>query len=53
MAPMVEMIEITKQTIFKIIGHIMWLAPIGAMGAIGFTVGRFGVACNASGAMIA
>ena len=42
--PMIEIIEITKQTVFKIIGYIMWLAPIGAMGAIGFTVGRFGVA---------
>jgi aerobic C4-dicarboxylate transport protein len=42
--PMIEMIEITKQTVFKIIGYIMWLAPMGAMGAIGFTVGRFGVA---------
>ena len=41
--PMIEIIEITKQTVFKIIGYIMWLAPIGAMGAIGFTVGRFGV----------
>ena len=42
--PMIEMIEITKQAVFKIIGYIMWLAPIGAMGAIGFTVGKFGVA---------
>jgi aerobic C4-dicarboxylate transport protein len=41
---MIEMIEITKQAVFKIIGCIMWLAPIGAMGASGFTVGRFGVA---------
>lgn len=41
--PMVGMIEILAQTIFKIIGFIMWLAPIGAMGAIGFTVGRFGL----------
>lgn len=37
------MIEITKEAVFKIIGYIMWLAPIGAMGAIGFTVGKFGV----------
>ncbi len=41
--PMIDMIEITKLTVFKIIGYIMWLAPIGAMGAIAFTVGKFGV----------
>jgi aerobic C4-dicarboxylate transport protein len=41
--PMTQMIEITKEAVFKIIGYIMWLAPIGAMGAIGFTVGKFGV----------
>jgi aerobic C4-dicarboxylate transport protein len=41
--PMVDMIEITKLTVFKIVGYIMWLAPIGAMGAIAFTVGKFGI----------
>jgi aerobic C4-dicarboxylate transport protein len=41
--PMIDMIEITKLTVFKIIGYIMWLAPIGAMGAIAFTVGKFGL----------
>ena len=41
--PMVDMIEITKLTVFKIIGYIMWLAPIGAMGAIELTVGKFGL----------
>jgi aerobic C4-dicarboxylate transport protein len=52
--PMIEMIEITKKTVFKIIGYIMWLAPIGAMEAIGFTVGKFGVESLVSlGAMVA
>ena len=41
--PMIDMIEITKLTVFKIIGYIMWLAPIGAMGAIAATVGKFGI----------
>ena len=41
--PMVDMIEIAKLTVFKIIGYIMWLAPIGAMGAIAATVGKFGI----------
>ena len=51
---MIDMIEITKHAVFKIIGYIMWLAPIGAMGAIGFTVGKFGVASLVSlGTMVA
>jgi len=41
--PMIDMIEITKLTVFKIVGYIMWLAPIGAMGAIAATVGKFGI----------
>ena len=41
--PLVDMIELGGQTVSKIIGYIMWLAPIGAMGAIGFTVAKFGV----------
>jgi aerobic C4-dicarboxylate transport protein len=41
--PMIDMIEAAGQTIYKIVGFIMWLAPIGAMGAIGFTVAKFGV----------
>jgi len=51
--PMLQMIELTKRVVFKIIGYIMWLAPIGAMGAIGFTVGRFGIGSLFSlGAMV-
>ena len=46
--PMIDMLEITKETVFKIIGYIMWLAPIGAMGAIAFTVGKFGLSSLAS-----
>jgi aerobic C4-dicarboxylate transport protein len=41
--PMVDMIDIMAQSIYKIIGFIMWLAPLGAMGAIGFTVAKFGL----------
>src|SRR5262249_33881656 len=41
--PVMELLEATQQIVFKIVGYIMWLAPIGAMGAIGFTVGRFGL----------
>ena len=40
--PMLQMIELTKRVVFKIIGYIMWLAPIGAMGAM---VGEFYLTC--------
>jgi aerobic C4-dicarboxylate transport protein len=51
--PMIDMIEITKLTVFKIIGYIMWLAPIGAMGAIAATVGKFGIGSLATlGALV-
>ena len=51
--PMIDLLEITKETVFKIIGYIMWLAPIGAMGAIAFTVGKFGVGTLSSlGALV-
>ncbi len=42
--PLVELIDVTQQVVFKIVGYAMWLAPVGAMGAIGFTVGKFGIA---------
>lgn len=52
--PVIDLIEVTQATVFKIIGFIMWLAPLGAMGAIGFTVGRFGLGSLLSlGALIA
>ena len=41
--PVLDLLGATQQIVFKIVGYIMWLAPLGAMGAIGFTVARFGV----------
>ena len=41
--PMIDLLDITQSIVFKIVGYIMWLAPVGAMGAIGFTVARFGL----------
>src|SRR5579871_3897773 len=40
--PVVAGIEIVSQVLFKIIGYVMVVAPIGAFGAIGFTVGNYG-----------
>ena len=40
--PMVDAIHSVSQVLFKMIAFAMYVAPIGAFGAIAFTVGRFG-----------
>lgn len=40
--PIVDFIGDLSAVFFKIVGFIMWAAPLGAFGAIAFTVGRFG-----------
>lgn len=40
---LVESIHTIEQVLFKMIGFVMWIAPIGAFGAIAFTVGKFGL----------
>lgn len=42
-APLVTVIEQAGQALFAVIGIIMRLAPLGAFGAMAFTVGRYGV----------
>jgi len=42
--PILDFIGKLSTIFFRIVGLIMWAAPIGAFGAIAFTVGRFGVA---------
>ncbi len=41
-APVAAMIDNVAQMLFKIVGFVMWAAPLGALGAIAFTVGKFG-----------
>ena len=41
-APVAAMIDHVAQMLFKIVGFVMWAAPLGAFGAIAFTVGKFG-----------
>jgi len=41
-APVMRVIEATSHALFRIIRYIMYVAPIGAFGAIAFTVGQFG-----------
>jgi len=43
-AVLLDFIERLSQVFFRIVGFVMWAAPLGAFGAIAFTVGRFGAA---------
>ena len=46
--PVVDIVDTFGKMIFFIVGLVMWTAPLGAFGAIAFTVGKFGVASLAS-----
>ncbi len=38
----VSFVESTSQVLFRIVALVMWVAPVGAFGAMAYTVGRFG-----------
>ena len=40
--PLNNLIETAVQMFFRIVAMVMWATPIGAFGAIAFTVGKFG-----------
>ncbi len=42
--PLLDLIDSLTQTVFAIVNIIMRLAPIGAFGAMAFTVGKYGIA---------
>jgi len=42
-APVVDLLARVSKALFGVIGMIMWLAPLGAFGAMAFTVGQYGV----------
>jgi len=46
--PLVDLVDIAAKMVFFIVGLVMWTAPLGAFGAIAFTVGKFGVGSLAS-----
>jgi aerobic C4-dicarboxylate transport protein len=46
--PLVVLVDRIGHAIFGIVGIIMYLAPIGAFGAMAFTVGKYGVGTLAS-----
>ncbi len=46
--PVLELVDRIGHVVFGIVGMVMKLAPIGAFGAMAFTVGKFGVGTLAS-----
>jgi aerobic C4-dicarboxylate transport protein len=40
--PLLDLIQAASRMLFAVVGIVMWAAPIGAFGAIAFTVGKFG-----------
>ena len=42
-APVLELIERLGLVVFKLVGILMKAAPIGAFGAIAFTIGKYGI----------
>lgn len=45
---LVDIIDVAAKMIFAVVAIVMWAAPLGAFGAIAFTVGKFGVGSLAS-----
>jgi len=41
--PLVDLIQMASDALFHIVGMVMRLAPVGAFGAMAFTVGRYGL----------
>src|ERR1035438_938824 len=42
--PLVDLVDALTGTVFKIVDILMRFAPIGAFGAMAFTVGKYGIA---------
>jgi aerobic C4-dicarboxylate transport protein len=40
--PLLDVIEVVMSMLFGVVAMVMWAAPLGAFGAIAFTVGKFG-----------
>jgi aerobic C4-dicarboxylate transport protein len=41
--PMTEVLDVAGRMVFGMVRIVMWAAPLGAFGAIAFTVGKFGI----------
>jgi aerobic C4-dicarboxylate transport protein len=42
--PLLDLVDALTQAVFKVVGIVMKFAPIGAFGAMAFTVGKYGIA---------
>jgi aerobic C4-dicarboxylate transport protein len=42
--PLVAALGLVTQAVFRVVGFVMRLAPLGAFGAMAFTIGKYGVA---------
>jgi len=41
--PVIAWLEVVSRWVFRALHWAMWLAPLGALGGIGYTVGKFGL----------
>jgi aerobic C4-dicarboxylate transport protein len=41
--PLLQLIDLVSRTIFGVVGVVMKAAPLGAFGAMAFTIGRYGI----------
>ncbi|WP_431855381.1 dicarboxylate/amino acid:cation symporter [Azospirillum sp.] len=41
--PLLNVIDLTSAALFKVVGIVMRVAPVGAFGAMAFTIGKYGV----------
>jgi aerobic C4-dicarboxylate transport protein len=46
--PLTDVIDIAAKMVFGVVRIVMWAAPLGAFGAIAFTIGKFGIGSLAS-----
>lgn len=46
--PLLNVIDVTAHTFFNMVRIVMYLSPIGAFGAIAFTIGKYGIASLAA-----
>jgi aerobic C4-dicarboxylate transport protein len=46
--PVTDVIDVAGKMIFGMVRMVMWAAPLGAFGAIAFTIGKFGLGSLAS-----
>jgi aerobic C4-dicarboxylate transport protein len=46
--PLTDVVDVGAKMVFGVVRIVMWAAPLGAFGAIAFTIGKFGIGSIAS-----